>query len=116
KEQADHYGRHAFGQFLFFRQWDDLKRHAHAHGIKLIGDVPIFVAPDSVDVWAAPGLFLLDPALKQTVEAGVPPDYFSASGQLWGNPLYDWEAHRREGYRWWASRLKATLRAVDLVR
>src|SRR5262245_30845317 len=116
REHADAAGRHAFGQFLFFRQWDALRRHAQALGVKLIGDVPIFVSPDSADVWSRPELFLLDKARNQTVVAGVPPDYFSADGQLWGNPLYDWSAHKREGYRWWAARLRAVRRQVDLVR
>ena len=84
--------RHRFIQFLFFRQWGDLKRHANERGIQLIGDLPIFVSSDSADVWANPDLFHLDEHRQPTVVAGVPPDYFSATGQLWGNPLYNWEA------------------------
>jgi 4-alpha-glucanotransferase len=101
---------------LFFRQWDALKRHAGAHGVKLIGDAPIFVSPDSADVWARPELYLLDRDRRPTEVAGVPPDYFSADGQLWGNPLYDWAAHRRDRYGWWTERLRAAGRQADLVR
>jgi 4-alpha-glucanotransferase len=109
-------GMHKFGQFLFFRQWSAVKSYANSKGIRLIGDVPIFVSGDSADVWANPQLFLLDEQRRPRVVAGVPPDYFSATGQLWGNPLYDWEAARRDGYAWWLARLRATLRQVDLVR
>jgi 4-alpha-glucanotransferase len=116
RELADAVGKKQFGQFLFRRQWDALRRHAHAAGVKVIGDVPIFVAADSADVWANPKLFLLDERRRPTVVAGVPPDYFSKTGQLWGNPLYDWNEHRRTGYAWWAARLRATLSHVDLVR
>ena len=108
--------RQAFGQFLFFRQWEALRRHASEKGIRLIGDVPIFVASDSADVWAHPELFHLDEAGKPTVVAGVPPDYFSKTGQLWGNPLYRWGAHAESDYAWWASRLRAALALVDWVR
>jgi len=109
-------GRQKFGQFLFTRQWTDLKRHAHERGIKLIGDVPIFVSIDSADVWANPDLFQLDEERKPTVVAGVPPDYFSATGQLWGNPHYNWAEMKKSGYAWWIARMKATLAQVDLVR
>jgi 4-alpha-glucanotransferase len=109
-------GMYKFGQFLFFRQWWALKRYANEKGIKLIGDVPIFVASDSADVWANPQLFQLDKDRHPRVVAGVPPDYFSATGQLWGNPLYDWEANKRTGYAWWIARLRAALQQVDLVR
>jgi 4-alpha-glucanotransferase len=109
-------GRHQFTQFLFFRQWQALKDHANGRGLRLIGDVPIFVAGDSADVWTHPELFLLDDRRRPRAVAGVPPDYFSATGQLWGNPLYDWPAHRRTGYAWWVARLRATLAQVDLVR
>jgi 4-alpha-glucanotransferase len=115
-EMANEVGAYQFGQFLFFRQWLELRQHAHAKGIRLIGDVPIFVSPDSADVWANPRLYLLDGALRPRVVAGVPPDYFSKTGQLWGNPHYDWDAMRATGYEWWASRLRATLDLVDLVR
>jgi 4-alpha-glucanotransferase len=113
---TDAVAAYRFGQFLFFRQWDELRKHAHEKGIRLIGDVPIFVAPDSADVWANPHLYLLDKNLRPRVVAGVPPDYFSRTGQLWGNPHYDWEAMRKTGYAWWVARLKATLEVVDVVR
>lgn len=105
-----------FAQFLFFEQWAALRRHAHASGVELMGDVPIFVAHDSADVWARRELFRLDGEGRPTHVAGVPPDYFSATGQLWGNPLYAWDAMARGGYAWWASRLRRTLQQVDLVR
>jgi 4-alpha-glucanotransferase len=116
RELADAVWLHRFRQFLFFRQWAEVKAYAHEHGVKLIGDVPIFVAADSVDVWAHPELFLLDRQRRPTVVAGVPPDYFSATGQLWGNPLYDWKAMKETDYAWWVARLRATLDQVDLVR
>jgi 4-alpha-glucanotransferase len=109
-------GRQQLGQFLFYRQWGSLKRYANQRGIRLIGDLPIFVSSDSADVWASPEWFLLDDDRRPLVVAGVPPDYFSATGQLWGNPLYNWEALRQSGYAWWVARLRATLRHVDLVR
>jgi 4-alpha-glucanotransferase len=105
-----------FVQFLFFRQWNELREYAHGRGVRLIGDMPIFVSADSADVWSRPELFQLDKDRRPTFVAGVPPDYFSATGQLWGNPLYDWERHRQTGYQWWISRLQSTLRLVDLVR
>ena len=88
-----------------FRQGERLKEHAHAKGVRLIGDLPFFVSPDSSDVWANPELFLLDEQHRPRFVAGVPPDYFSAQGQLWGNPVYDWDALRRTGYRWCIDRL-----------
>ncbi|HKB03256.1 MAG TPA: 4-alpha-glucanotransferase [Gemmataceae bacterium] len=115
-ELADAVGAFQFGQFLFFRQWQELRRHAGEKGIRLIGDVPIFVSPDSADVWAYPQGYLLDANLRPKVVAGVPPDYFSKSGQLWGNPHYDWDMMKRDGYSWWSARLKATLELVDVVR
>ena len=116
RQFADAIGRHCLGQFLFDRQWRDVKAHAHARGIKLIGDVPIFVASDSADVWANPNEFQLDRERRPTVVAGVPPDYFSATGQLWGNPHYDWEKMKASGYDWWIARFRKTLEQVDLVR
>lgn len=113
---ADAIGLHTFRQFLFFRQWQALKDHAHSQGIRLIGDVPIFIASDSADVWTNPELFLLDDQRRLTAVAGVPPDYFSATGQLWGNPLYDWPRHRDTAYAWWVARVRATLDQVDLIR
>lgn len=108
--------RQAFRQFLFFRQWLGLRRYANSHGIRIIGDAPIFVAHDSADVWAHPELFWLDLRGRPKVVAGVPPDYFSPTGQLWGNPLYRWEVHQAQGYRWWIERIRAVLGLVDLVR
>jgi 4-alpha-glucanotransferase len=113
---ADGIGLHRFRQFLFYRQWSDVKRHAQEKDVGLIGDLPIFVSGDSVDVWANPELFLLDARRRPTVVAGVPPDYFSPTGQLWGNPLYDWEAMRRTKYAWWLARLRAALSLMDRVR
>src|SRR4029453_18552708 len=94
-----------FGQFLLFRQGARLKAHARARGVRLIGDLPFFVSPDSSDVWAHPELFLLDAAYRPRVVAGVPPDYFSAQGQRWGNPIYDWDALAARGYAWCIDRL-----------
>ena len=113
---AELIGQVCFAQFLLFRQGKRLTGHAHASGIHLIGDLPFFVSPDSSDVWANPELFLLDDHRRPRFVAGVPPDYFSAQGQLWGNPVYDWEALRRTGYRWWIDRLQALLAHVDVVR
>jgi len=107
---------HQFRQFLFFRQWRQLRQHAQDRGVKFIGDMPIFIASDSADVWSRPELFQLDENRQPTFVAGVPPDYFSATGQLWGNPLYDWDEHRRTGFQWWIKRLASTLQQVDLVR
>src|SRR5262249_28870482 len=112
----DAIGRQRFGQLLVFRQGKYLKGYANGKGIRLIGDVPIFVASDSADVWANSELFHLDPNRRPLVVAGVPPDYFSATGQLWGNPLYNWDASRRSGHLWWIARMRATLEQVDLVR
>ncbi|MBI1765128.1 MAG: 4-alpha-glucanotransferase [Acidobacteria bacterium] len=105
-----------FFQYLFFKQWVKLAHYANEKGIRIIGDVPIFVAHDSADVWAHPGLFHLDEAGQPTKVAGVPPDYFSETGQLWGNPLYRWDVLKRAGYRWWVERLRASLAQVDIVR
>src|SRR5262245_37422771 len=109
-------GVHRFRQFLFYHQWHALKQYARGQGVRLIGDVPIFVAGDSADVWTNPELFLLDKHRRPAVVSGVPPDYFSQTGQLWGNPLYEWDAHRRTGYAWWIARMRAALAQVDLVR
>ena len=105
-----------FYQFLFFRQWFALKAYANERGIKLIGDIPIFVAHDSADVWTSPEEFKLDERGVPLVVAGVPPDYFSSTGQLWGNPLYNWERMRANGFRWWIARVAATLQTVDILR
>jgi 4-alpha-glucanotransferase len=116
KVVSDQFGMYQFGQFLFFRQWHDIKKFSNDHGIRLIGDVPIFVSSDSADVWSNHGLFLLDEHRHPLFVAGVPPDYFSSTGQLWGNPLYDWEAIKKTDYAWWVARLRATLEQVDLIR
>ncbi len=105
-----------FLQFVFARQWARVRREAAAHGITLVGDVPIFVAHDSADVWANPRLFRLDRSGRPTVVAGVPPDIFTAEGQRWGNPLYRWRVLREDRYSWWIARLRSTLEKVDLVR
>jgi 4-alpha-glucanotransferase len=109
-------GSQRFRQFLFFRQWMRLKQYANDKGLKIIGDIPIFVSADSADVWANPQLFALDAQRRPKFVAGVPPDYFSATGQLWGNPLYDWKALEKTGFAWWIARFKATFRIVDMVR
>lgn len=116
EELADRIDRVRFQQFLFDRQARALVEHARRVGLKLIDDLPIFVSADSVDVWSQPHLFLLDEHFRPAVVAGVPPDYFSPTGQLWGNPHYDWDAHRREQFRWWTRRIAARLEYVDLVR
>jgi len=108
--------RQAFRQFLFFREWQALKKYANDRGIKIIGDLPIFVAFDSADVWSHPDLFFLDEKGHAKVVAGVPPDYFSPTGQLWGNPLYRWDVHKELGYTWWIERFRATLHEMDIVR
>jgi len=105
-----------FYQFLFFRQWFALKNYCNEHGIQLVGDLPIFVAHDSADVWTNPEEFKLDKNGTPLVVAGVPPDYFSTTGQLWGNPLYNWEQMLDEGFKWWIERVRATLSVVDIVR
>jgi 4-alpha-glucanotransferase len=116
RELASQIDRVRFAQFLLFRQGARLKQHARDRGVRLIGDLPFFVSLDSSDVWANPELFLLDEHRRPRVVAGVPPDYFSVEGQLWGNPVYDWEALRRTGYRWWLDRLRALLAHVDVIR
>lgn len=105
-----------FIQFLFFKQWLALKNYANQRGISIIGDIPIFVAYDSADVWGNRELYQLDEKGFPIVVAGVPPDYFSATGQLWGNPLYDWKKHKETGYTWWAKRIESTLKIVDILR
>lgn len=106
-----------FLQYEFFRQWEKLKEYAHSQGISLIGDIPIYVALDSADVWTNPELFQLDPQTLEPVKvAGVPPDAFSDDGQLWGNPLYNWDAIEKTGFAWWKDRMKASARLYDVVR
>lgn len=109
-------GRHRFEQFVFARQLTALRRHAATRGVKLLGDMPIFVSGDSADVWANPHLFLLDSFRRPQVVAGVPPDYFSTTGQRWGNPHYDWDVMKRDRFAWWLARVRATLAQVDAVR
>jgi 4-alpha-glucanotransferase len=116
RELASHIEQVRFAQFLSFRQGERLKTYARAQGVRLIGDLPFFVSPDSSDLWANPELFLLDPQHRPRFVAGVPPDYFSSQGQLWGNPVYDWDALRRAGYRWCIDRLRALLAHVNAIR
>ena len=105
-----------FYQFLFFRQWFAVKEYANRNGVKIVGDIPIFVALDSADVWCNQSDFKLNPDGSAKVVAGVPPDYFSKTGQLWGNPIYDWDAMRLNGFHWWIARVASTLRTVDVIR
>jgi 4-alpha-glucanotransferase len=105
-----------FYQFLFFRQWLAIKDYAAAKNVKIVGDVPIFIALDSADVWCNQSDFKLNADGSPQVVAGVPPDYFSQTGQLWGNPIYDWEKMRSDGFRWWIERVRHTLKTVDIVR
>jgi 4-alpha-glucanotransferase len=116
KDHAESIQRHSFYQFLFFRQWNKLRGYANEKNIKIIGDIPIFIAYDSADAWSNAELFFLDENSLPTVVAGVPPDYFSATGQLWGNPLYRWDVHKKTGYAWWLERFRAVLNMVDIVR
>ena len=107
---------HVFCQYLFRRQWFALKRYCNDHGVELFGDMPIYVAEDSADVWTHPEIFQLDKNLVPKRVAGVPPDYFSAEGQLWGNPLYRWGRLRRSGYDWWVQRMKGMSELFDIIR
>ncbi len=113
---SDEINFYKFCEFIFDLQWKELKNYAHSKGIRIIGDIPIFVSHDSVDVWTNPELFYLDDLGFPTVVAGVPPDYFSEDGQLWGNPLYNWKVHQDKEYSWWIKRIKTTLTHVDAVR
>jgi 4-alpha-glucanotransferase len=116
REVTSQVDRICFVQFVLFRQGARLKAHAQTKGVRLIGDLPFFVSPDSSDVWAEPELFLLDASHRPRVVAGVPPDYFSAQGQRWGNPIYDWDAFAARGYRWCIDRMRALLVHVDAIR
>ena len=116
RQSGDEVLREKFGQFLFYRQWTALRAYGAGQGIKIIGDIPIYVNYDSVDVWCAPEYFKLDGQKRQTFVAGVPPDYFSDEGQRWGNPVYDWEELKKTGFRWWVERLRQNLVCFDLVR
>jgi 4-alpha-glucanotransferase len=116
EELSDSIEAKKFYQYLFFKQWSALKNYCNERGIKIIGDMPIFVAYDSVDLWEHPDLFKLDKNCKMTVVAGVPPDFFSETGQLWGNPLYNWNKMRSKGYFWWVERIKGLLQLFDIIR
>ena len=116
RDLATQIGDHRFRQFIFFRQWRRLKQKAAAAGISIIGDIPIFVAYDSADVWQHPELFELDDAALPMNVAGVPPDYFAKTGQLWGNPLYRWDVLKEREYAWWIKRFRTLLELVDIVR
>lgn len=116
EQEKERIEKHKFRQFLFFRQWSALKDYANGKEVQIIGDIPIFISNDSADAWSHPELFHFNRQRKPTVIAGVPPDYFSPTGQLWGNPLYKWAEHEKQGYSWWIQRMKATLKMVDVVR
>ena len=116
EELADDIRLFTYIQYLFFRQWEDLRSYAHEKGIGIIGDLPINVAMDSADVWADPRAFQLDERNVPAEVAGVPPDYFTADGQLWGNPLYDWDAMKADGYTWWIRRIAGASRLYDILR
>ncbi len=116
RDLANEIDRFRFEQFLLLRQAEQLKEYAHGKGLSLIGDLPFFVSPDSSDLWANPELFLLDERRRPRFVAGVPPDYFSAEGQLWGNPVYNWDARRSTGYRWCLDRIRTLLDHVDVIR
>lgn len=113
KEEIDFY---CFIQYFFFKQWKQLKHYANENGILFIGDIPMYPSPDSADVWANRNLFKVGEDLVCEKVAGVPPDMYSETGQLWGNPIYDWEVHKKEGYRWWIERIKHMLDVTDVIR
>ena len=113
KEEIDF---RVFLQYLFFQQWNALRAYAGEHGVQIIGDIPIYVSPDSADVWQHPTLFKVGADFKPKKVAGVPPDYYSETGQLWGNPVYDWPAHEQESYQWWIWRIKTNMALFDVIR
>lgn len=115
-ELADNIGFYKMLQYLFFKQWSALKEYANKSGVYIIGDIPIYVAYDSADVWSKPSLFQLDDELSPSAVAGCPPDAFSEDGQLWGNPLYDWDKMKNEGFSWWVERISHALKLFDTVR
>lgn len=115
-ELSERIFKEKFLQYIFDRQWKALKDHCRSRHLQVIGDLPIYITYDSVDVWANPGLFKLDEQKKPAIVAGVPPDAFSATGQLWGNPVFNWDAHHEQGFAWWESRIDRTLSLVDRVR
>ncbi len=116
KREAEEIEFRKFLQYIFYKQWGELKNYANQQGVKIIGDIPIFIAMDSADAWSNPEMFYFDGDLNPTKVAGVPPDFFSEDGQLWGNPLYDWDALKADGYQWWMDRIKAILDLVDIIR
>ncbi len=116
KGLAPEVAAYKYWQFEFFQQWEQLKAYCQQRGIRFMGDVPIYVAHDSADVWAHPELYYLDDQGRPTVVSGVPPDYFSATGQLWGNPIYRWDLLAASGYKWWIERFRASLSLFDMVR
>ncbi len=116
KELKDRIGFWEFVQYQFFKQWNELKSYVNSLGIKIIGDIPIYVAEDSADMWANPNMFKIGKDGNPTVVAGCPPDAFSATGQLWGNPIYDWEYLHKTGYEWWIDRIKGSLKLFDVIR
>lgn len=116
KDLEDSVNYYCFVQFIFFRQWYELKKYANEHDVQIIGDIPIFVSPDSSDAWANKELFQLDDEGYPTVIAGVPPDYFSKTGQIWGNPLYNWDYHKKTNYEWWIQRIRHQLTQTDIFR
>ena len=116
EEYRDEVAFWAFLQYLFFRQWNGLRRYAHENGVAFIGDLPIYVALDSADVWSSPAFFQLDEENVPKAVAGVPPDEFTEDGQLWGNPLYDWDAMRANDYGWWIRRMEGALKLYDVIR
>ncbi len=113
---ADRMDYYAFGQYLFFTQWEALHSYANDHGVKIIGDLPIYVSGNSSDVWGHPELFQLDEDLRPIRVAGVPADAFNAEGQRWGNPLYDWAVHAQDGYAWWSNRVAQSMKFYDVLR
>jgi len=113
---SDEIGFYRFLQFVFFRQWLEVKAYANLNDIKIIGDIPLYVASDSADAWSNPDIFDFDHDLNPITVAGVPPDYFSETGQLWGNPIYNWEALKNDGFQWWVERVKANLVIYDVLR
>jgi len=116
RENEDAVEYHSFLQFIFSMQWAEVKKYANEKGIEIIGDIPIFTGYECADVWANPHLFQLDKNRAPRAVAGVPPDFFSETGQLWGNPLYQWNIHEKDNFTWWISRVRETLKAVDIIR
>ena len=116
KELKKDIGFYKFNQYQFHRQWKELKKYANDSGIEIIGDIPIYCALDSVEVWSQPKLFWLDKKRRPVCVAGCPPDDYAVTGQLWGNPLYDWEYHKKNGYKWWIDRIKSACMTYDIVR